>query len=128
MNNKKVKGIEGWLLWITIIFFISGALWGLSFIIWLFNLFFETDYVTIWYLFESGLMLFLYVQTIVFEMKKKNKFIAWAKKTLLVSIIISLIELWIEPSSYMVGSIAGTIIWIWYFNVSVRVKNTFVKG
>ncbi|MEK6925255.1 MAG: hypothetical protein AABW71_03395 [Nanoarchaeota archaeon] len=128
MNNKRVKGIEGWLLWITIIFFISGALWGLSFIIWLFNLFFETDYVSIWYLFESGLMLFLYVQTIVFEMKKKKKFIIWAKKTLLISIIITLIEIWIEPSSYMVGSIAGTIIWIWYFNVSVRVKNTFVKS
>jgi len=130
MDRNKIKGIEGWLLWFTIILFLTAAIYGLSFIIWMFNLYLgEYNYETYFYFFTSALMLFLYVQTIILELKKKKKFIKSAKIALSISILLTFVELFtiVETSSYIIGSIIGTGVWIWYLNVSVRVKNTFIK-
>ena len=128
-KNKKIEGIGGWLILPTIGLFLGAGIWLFNFFIWGLLLFSEESglYELIIFL-TSAIIAFLAIYSLVLEFKKKKEFPKWAIATLWAGVVaIILLSVLDRDYSDVFGAIIGSVIWTWYFNVSVRVKNTFVK-
>ena len=128
-KKKKIEGISGWLILPTIGLFISAFMWVFSIFAWIFLLIFdEFSLYNLTFLIISIVLAFLVIYSLVLEFKKKKEFPQWVTITLLAGVISTLI-LSIFDGEYadLVTSVISAGIWITYFSVSKRVKNTFVK-
>jgi hypothetical protein len=126
--KKKIEGIGGWLILPTIGLFFSGLVWVLSFFIWGFLVIKEFSLYNLTFFLISIILGFLTIYTLILEFKKKKEFPQWVIITLVAGVVATLIlSVFDGQYSDLISSIAGAAIWIWYFSVSVRVKNTFVK-
>lgn len=127
-KNKKIEGIGGWLILPTISLFLGAGIWLFNFVIW--GLLFSEEsglYELIIFL-TSAIIALLAIYSLVLEFKKKKGFPKWAIATLWVSVVATILLSVLEGDySDVFGITIGVVIWTWYFNVSVRVKNTFVK-
>ena len=128
-KNKKIEGIGGWLILPTIGLFLGAGIWLFNFFILGLLLFSEESglYELIIVL-TSAIMAFLAIYSLVLEFKKKKEFPKWAIATLWAGVVVTILLSVLDGDySDVFGTIIGSVIWTWYFNVSVRVKNTFVK-
>ena len=128
-KNKKIEGVGGWLILPTIGLFLGAGIWLFNFVIWGLLLFSEESglYELIVFL-TSAIIAFLAIYSLVLEFKKKKEFPKWAITTLWVGVVATILLSVLDGDySDVFGTTIGAIIWTWYFNVSVRVKNTFVK-
>lgn len=128
-KKKNVKGIGGWLIIPTIGLFLGAFVWVALFLLYgIIILLGESDLLAISYFLVSLIMSFLTIYSLVLEFGRKKEFPKWITITyisgFLATIILSLVD---GDFSDVYGSTLGTIIWVWYFYVSVRVKNTFVN-
>ena len=127
-KNKKIEGIGGWLILPTIGLFLAAFIWVISIFLWAFLTFIEFTLYNSTFFIISVILSFLTIYTLILEFKKKKEFVKWVFITLVSGIIATLI-LSIFDGNYfdLITSIISAGLWIWYFSVSVRVKNTFVK-
>jgi len=129
VKKEKLEGIGGWLILPTIGLFLAVGLWLFNFVILGLSLSSEESgtYELITFLI-SMIMAFLAVYLLVLEFKKKKHFPEWAIAYLwagvLVTILLSVLD---GDYSDVFLTVIGAIIWTSYFNVSKRVKNTFVN-
>ena len=127
---KKIpKGIGGWLILPTIGLFIGGLIWSICALLYGFLLCVGMfDVVSVIIFLVSVAMSVLIIYCIVLEFKKKKKFPSWAIFALWMGVLATLIfGLTDGDFSDLITTTLGAILWTWYFRVSVRVKNTFVK-
>ena len=129
MAKKKLEGIGGWLLLPTIGLFGAAAIWIFNFITWGIIIFSGRTSIYAITVFVSSIILgSLSIYSLILEFKKKKEFPTWAIATMWISVILGLVVGAIDGIfSGTIQSIIGSIIWTWYFNVSKRVKNTFVN-
>lgn len=128
-KKRNIKGIGGWLIIPTIGLFLGAFVWVALFLLYsIIILLGESDLLAISYFLVSLIMSFLTIYSLVLEFGRKKEFPKWITITyisgFLATIILSLVD---GDFSDVYGSTLGTIIWVWYFYVSVRVKNTFVN-
>ena len=128
-KNKKIEGIGGWLILPTIALFLGAGIWLFNFFIWgLLLLSEESGLYELIIVLTSAIMAFLAIYSLVLEFKKKKEFPKWAIATLWAGVVATILLSVLDGDySDVFGTIIGSVIWTWYFNVSVRVKNTFVK-
>jgi len=129
MAEVKIEGIGGWLILPTIGLFLNAIGWLLIFATWESLLFSEKSglYDLIIFL-TSVIISFLEIYSLVLEFKKKKEFPKWAIATLWVGVVATiLLSVSDGDYSYVFGTTIGAMIWTRYFNVSVRVKNTFIR-
>lgn len=124
-EKDEVEGISGWLILPTIGLFIAAAIWSLLGIGLILTISEEPELII---LLVAVIMAFLTIYSLVLEFRKKKEFPKWAIVTLWAGFTANA-ALSVSDGDYSgaLGTIASSIIWTWYFNVSKRVKNTFVK-
>jgi len=127
--KKKVKGIGGWLILPTIGLFIGAFVWLIAFFLYGYISLFEGfSKIDLAYFLSATIMSFLTIYSLILEFKHKKEFPMWAIYTMwagvFVTIFLSILD---GDYSDLFATLAGTILWSWYFSVSIRVKNTFVK-
>ncbi len=122
---KKLSGLEGWLILPILGLFVNLAMMIYDFIL-LFSLIGEY-YMEIFFFLDGG-MIYLYVFALILIFKKNKKAPKWAIYTLWAGVVYGLITSYILADyTGVMGSVAGALIWTFYFKNSERVKNTFVK-
>ncbi len=129
MKNKKLEGIKGWLLVVTIGLILSNL--GLIFLFGLlsFELFlYGENYLIMSASIITGIGVILGIYTLINEFKKKKIFIK------LIVILISYGILSEIIFSILLNDFSGSLrliiinaLWILYFLESKRVKNTFIN-
>ncbi|MDP4012460.1 MAG: DUF2569 family protein [Candidatus Nanoarchaeia archaeon] len=122
------KGIGGW-LWIpTINLFLIAIIWSFNAFIYSL-LFFTPEWVgsDLPYLLSAFLIAIPSCYSLFLEIRHKKEFPEWAIITLWLSVGVTFFLSYYE-GDYSEGiGLIFAIIWTWYFRVSVRVKNTFIK-
>lgn len=128
-DKSKVEGLGGWLILITIGLFLGAGIWLFSFILWGFLLFSgESSPYGLSIFLLSAVLAYLLIYSLVLEFKKKKEFPKWAIIALWAGVIAAIFLSILDGDySTLFGAIVGAIIWTWYFKVSKRVKNTFIK-
>ena len=129
-KKEKLEGIGGWLILPTVGLFLSAGLWLFIFVMTGLLLLLSEEFriYELTFLLMSPIMAFFAIYSLILEFKKKKQFIKWVIATLWAGVI-STIILSILDGDYLdvFLTIISVIIWTQYFNVSIRVKNTFVK-
>jgi len=127
-KGEELKGIDGWLLLPTINFFILAGLWLFNLIVWGLVWFTnkeENNALAIFLI--SGVLAFLTIYSLVLEFKHKKQFTRFIIITMWATVVAEMFLMTLTEEFSGASSLGFAIIWTWYFNVSKRVKNTFVK-
>lgn len=123
-KKDKLKGIKGWLILpvIHMFYYIVVYLYDLSEYPWGLdgNILWELVLIDV-----IGIALVIVTLTLAFKEKRpaKNFFIV----SYIFVIVVNIFTFMITSDESLLSGSFGAIIWIWYFSVSKRVKNTFVK-
>ncbi|MCX6749479.1 MAG: DUF2569 family protein [Candidatus Pacearchaeota archaeon] len=115
--KKKLRGINGWLILPMLGFMIEIA-------IILKNLI--QNYIRTEIMILGLVMIAFYALTLIFLFKEKKQTPVLAIIALWLGFAYALLSNYPSSGSFVADGI-GAVIWTWYFNVSKRVKNTFVK-
>lgn len=130
-NAVELKGLGGWLILPIIGFFISGFFIFYELITVISEMGVYGDMGLIILLIDLVFLLLIVGSLVLIFMEKRYApmfvIVAYAANILLVFLLYMFFESSIEESVGDVASIIFMIIWIVYFSVSRRVKNTFVK-
>ena len=116
-ERRKLKGINGWL-----IFPMLGFMIGIIDI--LKNIVKNPENISL--VIFGAVIIAFYVVTLVFLFQEKKQTILFAVISLWAGFAYTLISTY-STSGSVVADGTWVVIWTWYFNVSKRVKNTFVK-
>jgi len=126
-QDKGPKGIGGWLILPTIGLILSALVFAygtLSFLVYI------SEEGAYFMFLLYGSIAFLSIYSLILLFRKKKAFPTVAIITLWAGVGFVLIMSWLFPEEGygdIFPTLIGVIIWTWYFRVSKRVKNTFVK-
>lgn len=130
--KKGPKGIGGWLILPTIGFFLFAVLYSFSGVGGILMMLFSPEGTkpSFWITYLLALVLGIFaILLLVKEFKKKKQFPKWAIIYIWMNFIISFVLVIMDKGTYGISfwGLFWAVIWSWYFSVSKRVKNTFVK-
>ena len=128
-KTKKNISIRGWLILPTIGLFLSAIYGILGFVVGGLSLYLEDSGIYELMIFlSSGIIAFLAIYSLILEFKKREKFPKFVIASYWIGLILTIIlSSFDNDYSNIFATTIGAIIWTWYFSVSKRVKNTFVK-
>ena len=123
-KNKELEGIGGWL----ILPFIHLFVYIIIVLIDLVSISEVLQELVLFVLSIDLILLGMYIVTLIFAFQKKriakNLFIASYSANIIVALILAF---GFGATENLASSILGGVLWVWYFSVSERVKNTFVN-
>lgn len=125
-EGKKLVGINGWLILPIIHLFYYAFITLIDLGLSISEL--KTDGIFYSIMLIDLALLGLYVCTLVFAfMKKRIAPILFISSYSANFFVVLLATIFTEETYTLFGAIIGATIWIWYFAISKRVKNTFIK-
>lgn len=130
VKDKKLSGIDGWLLLPTIAFFIKAFIFLTVAIVALFYIIIVSSKINYILAFLTiALLAFFSIYSLILEFKNKKLFITLTIIFIWLEILITLIWFMTENISYsgLAYYSITSIILTTYLSLSKRVKNTFVK-